>query len=101
PPDRPDPPDLSELHELTNLHRAFLIDRVSGGDARQARHRAGARAGELQVIGNRDVAEDEVAQDIVAAAVPAGGARNLHLRALAEVLDDVHLGFFTGIPRLP
>src|SRR6266545_7096475 len=91
----------SQLHEIRNPDRALLVDAVADGDAREARHRAGARIGQLHVVGHVDLAEDEIAHAVVAAAVPFGHLRHRHLRALAEALRDENLMGVGDLPRLP
>src|SRR5262249_4546075 len=70
----------------------LLEDAGTGADAEQASARSLVRARQAQVLLHVGLAEDEVAQDVVAAAVAAARGAHGDLVPLAEVLREVDLG---------
>src|SRR5215208_6371572 len=90
-----------DLYQIGNLYRPPLVDAVPNGDTREARHRPRARVGQPHVIRHVDLAEDQVAQAIVAPAVALGHLRHRHACALAEALGHVNLVAVGDVPRLP
>src|SRR5690349_23787999 len=60
----------SQLDEIGDPDGPLLVDAVADRDARQTRHRARARVGQLHVLRHVDLPEDQIAEPIVAAAVP-------------------------------
>src|SRR6185295_9030730 len=62
----------SKPDEIRDLDRPLLVDAVPDRDPREARHRAGARVGQLHVFRRVGLPENQVAHAIVAAAMPFG-----------------------------
>src|SRR5262245_23835155 len=81
--------NILNLDQVGDADRPFLIDAVAHGDAGEARHRTGARIGQLHIVGHVDLFEDEIAQPIVAAAVALEHPGHRHPRPLAEALGNV------------
>src|SRR5438093_7291874 len=81
----------SDLDEIRDLDWPLLIDAVPDRDPGQARHRARARVGQLHVVGHVDLAEDQIAKAIVAAAMSLEDLRHRHARSFAEALRDEDL----------
>src|SRR5688572_26989987 len=92
-----------DFHQVGYTDSALFFDALPRCDARETRHRAGARVGQLHVVGRRSVPEDQVAKAIVAPAVPALALYDWHATPEAEALRDEQFGlllrrYFPGLP---
>src|ERR1044071_4328828 len=90
----------SKADKLRNLDGSFLVYALARGYSCQTRHRAGTRIGQLHILRQRNLSEDQVTQSLVAAAVSAFVFWKRDLLALFKTRGDVHFRFLFDRPGL-
>src|SRR5215471_14384636 len=90
----------SEMHQVQDFHRPAEFDALARGDAGQTGHGTRPRIGKPHVLGNAHVVKQDVAQPIVAAAMPAFGHGHFDALPFAEALGEKDVGLVFDRPRL-